>query len=169
MDVYKQLDVDGTKEAVTFKSVCDWTTVSNRIHSVDSSINTSICFANLTFFFLISFLFLFVHHLFKMVAIITGGKQTLTLWEITLSGGSALAQSSCLHFGTPWPTFALKFSHVALPPLPVQSGCMPLITNADASLQGWLHGSYTPTHTHLAGQHRSTTSHTFSTSPTCPS
>lgn len=50
-------------------------------------------------------------------------------------------------------------SPVILPPLLVQSSCLPLIPIADAGLQGWLNRKYT----HLAAGHRSTTSHKVAT------
>lgn len=114
--------------------------------SVDS-INKAVCFGHFPPFFLF-----FWHN--------AGSK----LWQLSLEKNRYWHHQRChrLHVIMLWPSFAFKFSYVNspnLPPLPVQSSCMPLIPIADTGLEGWLNRRYT----HLAAGHRSTTSHKVAT------
>lgn len=136
----------------------DWITVSSRSHSVDFSLNNSVCFDHLLYSFL-PFLFLFAPHFVQnrrddprrqtdIDSIGDSPAHACSHRRRFVSGGSALSQSSGLHFGTLWPSFALKFLCVALSPLPVHRSCRPLAPIADTDLQEWLYRSYTPTPTH---------------------
>lgn len=126
--------------------------------SVDS-INKAVCFDHFPPFFLF-----FWHNAGSKLLRLSLEKNRYWHYQRchrlrVVSGGSAPTRSSCLHVVMLWPSFAFKFSYVILPPLPVQSSCMPLIPIADTGLRGWLNRKYT----HLAAGHRSTTSHKVAT------
>lgn len=89
-------------------------------------------------------------------------KQILTLSEMSgcvLSAVARLPPSPLACTLSCCGPVLLLNSPVILPPLPVQSSCMPLILIADTGLVGWLNRKYT----HLAAGHRSTTSHKVAT------